>query len=456
MKKNIFALCIVTLVLLTGCGNSIEATGNQEETISVSEDNTESIEETVEESVVPIEAEEEKQDTLAEVNTTNITFVEAEQKFGEYQEKGFEYPAIHQGMAYYEKDMSNEYYYVGKQDSSFLESLNGEYDDTLWLSVKKHLEGGFGYSVSDESVASIEGSSLIPHKQGTVVLSKYDANGDTVESKTIAVTTYNDGRKSEGTRTAMSLNNNWSMHQYNYDANVWKEDVHTIYDFIFLLQGREMYYSFTEPYWTWCDDWSWCEEGDTIFYMNTGVCIEVAELATWMLQNDYEDMGWILVQGNEGHIYNWFYEDGLYYVVDFTAVISSSPLRADEGYVITKPSIYHDDIKIFSNVEDIAEFAKVKSNIHSNYLITMFSSQGHDYIPATLNRAMHDSNAAYHGEEVIVGYEDIVYDDLAVLWSDPNCNITIQRIDWADIPIAVRSNTHAVYGNLLVAYDISK
>ena len=52
----------------------------------------------------------------------------------------------------------------------------------------------------------------------------------------------------------------------------------------------------------------------------TGVCCNFAADALWSLYGDYEANGLIMMSGQMGHVINWFYENGQYYVIDFMCV----------------------------------------------------------------------------------------------------------------------------------------
>lgn len=55
-----------------------------------------------------------------------------------------------------------------------------------------------------------------------------------------------------------------------------------------------------------------------------GVCEDIANVAVYLLQNDYDDIGCIQVTGEYGHMYNYIKQDGIYYVVDFTTLIAGT------------------------------------------------------------------------------------------------------------------------------------
>jgi len=66
-----------------------------------------------------------------------------------------------------------------------------------------------------------------------------------------------------------------------------------------------------------------------------------------------------------------------------------------------------------------------------NYLVYMYSCKGHDYIACNLNTAMNDSYAANRGdfEEIIIGYQDVVMEDLVVLYQKEGIRITFKSFD---------------------------
>lgn len=65
----------------------------------------------------------------------------------------------------------------------------------------------------------------------------------------------------------------------------------------------------------------WTNSGDPelILANNFGVCCETSTVVAYLLEDDYAEVGFIIVHGDSGHQYNYIKDwDGTYYLVDFT------------------------------------------------------------------------------------------------------------------------------------------
>ena len=91
-----------------------------------------------------------------------------------------------------------------------------------------------------------------------------------------------------------------------------------------LIVTRKLYYDNNAP--ILADyGYTWAMSAETFLTNDSGVCCDVANLATYLLQYDYEEIGWIYHHGKGiGHAYNYVYEDGYYYVFDLTQVICNN------------------------------------------------------------------------------------------------------------------------------------
>ena len=211
-------------------------------------------------------------------------------------------------------------YYLGRDDANTKYLLNNKTaeDGVLYLGLPLYLPGEtlskeVFFSISDETVAAIEGDELIGLKQGSFVLSSYDKEKNHIADKTYYVTTFNDSK--DDIAQAMTLQK-VPMGAFTdaEDIDYWKTAICTIQDMSYFLQARFFRYDFArEPELASIErqgdekQWVWEADANTIFNMNGGVCIQVAQLATYMLAGDYEDWGVVMISGNQGHIFNWFY-----------------------------------------------------------------------------------------------------------------------------------------------------
>lgn len=60
-------------------------------------------------------------------------------------------------------------------------------------------------------------------------------------------------------------------------------------------------------------------------YDNCGVCNETAMVVNYLLEGDYEETGTVFVTSEHGHAYNYIFDDGIYYLIDFTDFTSNHP-----------------------------------------------------------------------------------------------------------------------------------
>ena len=353
-------------------------------------------------------------------------------------------------------------YYLGRDDANtkYLQNNKTAEDGVLYLGLPLHLPSetlskAVNFSISDETVATIVGDELIGLKQGSFVLSSYDKDKNHIGDKTYYVTTYNDSK--DDIAQAMTLQKvRMDSFMDAGDIDYWKTAICTIQDMSYFLQARYFCYDFArEPELASIERqgeenrWVWEADANTIFNMNGGVCIQVAQLATYMLAGDYEDWGVVMVTGNQGHIFNWFYEDGYYYLFDFTDVISYNAYNKDYNSSNFYQYVdFSDKVVKRATIEEIREYCTTrKVDLSQNYLIYMYSCKGHDYLPCSLNTGMSDSNGVLNGEydQVIMGYQDVVMEDLVILYEKEECNVEFRSYTREEMPTII---PRGIYGDV--------
>jgi len=336
-------------------------------------------------------------------------------------------------------------YYIGRDDASATNfSKNHKSDAVLYLGLPLYLpktmkEEVYYVSVDDTSVAKVENDELIGLKQGTFTLTTYNQNGTKIEEITYVVATYNDSKENVSTQLSFPAKAD-SMFVWGLTKELpyWKSACKTLMDVSFYFQARNFYYSFEgepegnslngEP----IDDWMYNNDIQTVFETNKGVCLQAAQLAAYLLADDFEDWGVVLVDGLQGHIFNWFYEDGLYYIMDYTSVISYNAWGRDTD-------VYRDfssEVKVCKSIEEIRDYViSGKVDISMNYFVYMYSLRGHDELPCNINTAKYSSRKAMNGEyeEIIVGYQDIVVEDMHVLYLKDGINVKIRAFAPAEM-----------------------
>jgi len=119
-------------------------------------------------------------------------------------------------------------------------------------------------------------------------------------------------------------------------------------------------------------------------------------------------------------VFNWFFEDGWYYIFDFTQVISDNAWNKN-GSSYFNYWDYSDEVRKFKTIEEIREWCMTKKvDIELNYHIYMLSCCGYDRMPASLNTGKSSSvdclNGTYNNGKITMAWQDIVYDTLEVLY----------------------------------------
>jgi len=347
------------------------------------------------------------------------------------------YDSINQLLTVSEVEMP---YYVGKEKKSFLKDK--KYDKVLYLGTPYYLpelnKKAVYFSSSDESVAVIKGNELVGKKQGLVTVTAYNSKKEALGKTVFAVTTYNDGKDVIKARSFEHKGNTWEW--YNTKTpEYWKTAVNTIQDMCFYLQARNFVYDFAkEPEFISAGRWQWTAEPETIFAMSGGVCVQVAQMGNYMLANKYEDWGNIIVSGNQGHIFNWFYEDGYYYIMDFTEVISDNAWNNDGS---GKFRDYTKSIRKFKSIKEIKKWiTSEKVDTKQNFLVCMYSCQGHDYMPAWYDEGCADTRAVTNGtnkETAYYGFQDIVYDEMTILFQRDDLNIGTKSFSIDEMPCEI-------------------
>lgn len=446
MKKKIFFI-LLSLLLLTSCSSKNSIVPEQTSDINT-------VNETSDTSVDKVPINNTDTDTIYVPNNSTVeqslslATKEGQIVSGKRYSESFD---SYDNLIFVTVEKENPYY-IGKQETSWIDSMEGKYDFVVYLTLPLYLPQRYGtknsYSISDSTIAIINGYELVPLKQGIVELTITKEDGST-QTERIAITDYNDGMD-VANKKSFSYEELVAFQEMK-NAEQWRDMINTIPDMIMYLEARLYCYDNREPDFCGIDGWQWTPSGDAISTYNGGVCVQVAQCANYMLAGNFEDWGNIIVFGNQGHIFNWFYEDGKYYIMDFTQVISDNCQYSN----VTAYRTFRNSIESYDSLNEILEYVQCqKVNCAQNYLVCMYSCQGHDYMPLWKDAGISGSNILYEcpEDEYIFGFEDVVMDDLVVLWQDPNINITIRGYTAEELNLALRASNVATYSSQVNYY----
>lgn len=306
----------------------------------------------------------------------------------------------------------------------------GEELDVLYLGmpmVLKDTVDGSYYVSSDPTVAAVVDGKLHGLKEGTIQLQKLDSAGNVLSENTLVVTTFNDGKHPESTYE-IGLDEIFNSRDVEYKFGIvpgfLKTKINTIQDVIAYIQGSYMEYEDIVSCITDNSCWMWAPSGETTITHMRGCYGEMINLASYLLQNDFEEWGYIMALGYSTYTWNIFYEDGYYYVMDFYLVLRDASVN--EAYFEYEP------FKAAS-LDEVKQYIMNQVDLDTTLTIVYVRALGRDQMPAVKLSFLHNSLEIMDGYAEI-GMEKLVYDNIEILYSNQALNYNIVPIPTEEIP----------------------
>ena len=313
--------------------------------------------------------------------------------------------------------------------TSFRQAV-GEDMEVIYLGKPRKLDNkqqsDCEWTSSDDTVAYVRNGIVTGLKEGVVTIFQKRDNKTTGEW-TFAVTTFNDGRQPEFS---------YCLEKEDFDELLWgehgaptpeylRDNINTIHDVITYIHSCGFSRSVDMPiHSNEVTDWYWSTPGSSVILENQGITEDLTSMAGYLLENDFEDWGYIANFGYNLKILNWFYEDGFYYVFDFAKVLSD--IRNDihdASYEIYKTD----------NLDDLGTYVSGIIDTERTIVSVMFSANGHSYPPAYGFSYMHDSSQIYYEHSRIM-LEDIVLDNSRILFTNPAFDYEIVGVPASEMP----------------------
>lgn len=273
--------------------------------------------------------------------------------------------------------------------SSYSANISGRTKVVLFQSKQlvltdKTAKIAFWYSSNSNVIRVSSDGKIIPYSEGIADVYAFDSNGKTIQKFSFYVTTAAD--KNPLGKTQNSYKNIY------YEDTV--EKLSTITDYVSWLYENGAYYdSDREPRgngynWTHNNEacqWLQMANSNWMFKDYAGICCNVAAGSLYALAGDYEEYGLVFMSGYYGHVINYYKENGTYYVIDFTNVISggidiSQYDNSIENYV---KSAVGEGKTLKEAFENICE--KNGGFYYENYIIYGMNLSGLNYYPAECN-----------------------------------------------------------------------
>jgi len=306
----------------------------------------------------------------------------------------------------------------------------GEDADVVFLGKPRDLRvedaSKYAWETSDAAVATVRDGVVTGWSEGVVTISQKQ-DGKSLQEWQFVVTTFNDGRQVE---LSYELGKEKVRELMELDGVVkepafWREQLNTVQDVLAYFQLSGFSLSYDLPILCTVDnEWIWNVPGDTILLENHGMGNDLVCAACYLLQDDYEEQGFIFSFGTGSVAYGWYYEDGFYYLMNYKSFFKDLREGNDEKtYELFKAD----------SVDALAEHVISEVNVEDFLALLMISSQGHDYEPPYYVSYLHDTSEIYHSH-VKIGLEDAVMKGTKVLFSNDAYDYELISVPTAEVP----------------------
>lgn len=297
-------------------------------------------------------------------------------------------------------------------------------------------DGDFLFS-SDESIAEANGNLLYGKKEGYVEISLMNGN-QKKESTNYYITTYNNGRQAEACYEIGpgGFTNSTIEYRGHLDPSFLQAQINTIQDSICYFQESGFRYEDYAPIvMTEQSCWIWSTSGDAVLQNKFGQYSDIANAAAYLLQNDFEDMGFILSYGTYSSVYNWFYEDGFYYVVNYNDVLTDL-INGNCTNIYTPYKT--------ASLEDLTAYVTSMMDLEQKLAVIMLSTDH------TINQPPVYMSFIWNSFELpyvhsVIGYEDVVLENAKILFQNHDYDFEIKSFSSDEMPIGVpRQNNNSI------------
>lgn len=270
------------------------------------------------------------------------------------------------------------------------------------------MEDGVKWTSDNTEIAIVDQNGIVTAvDEGTTVIRCYDESGEETVKYNIYCTTANDGTDPVCYTTELGEYELLDMYD-SRDAEYIQKRLCSIRDVMQFLEFAGYDYDMSAPILVH-EKFTWAMTGEQ-FLTSSGVCCDVANFGAFALQNDYEELGFIFHCGYRvGHVYNYVYEDGFYYIFDLTDVIGCESDYRDFG-------IYKVE-KLEDFTDEILEWKADPNNLAG---VVAVSSFNHPYQPALYLSYIADDSALLSGEYCCAGFENGL--PFEVLYTNPDMN----------------------------------
>ena len=253
---------------------------------------------------------------------------------------------------------------------------------------------------------------------------------------------------------------NWDIDEY---AKYLQKKISTVSEFMYWLDVSNYHYDEIEGLMGYVrDGWSVSNSPEICIDVGFGVCCETSCVLTYMLADDYEEVGFVLITGDYGHQYNYIKDGGKYYFVDFTDFTSGIDHRMPrediwkewkdkicfwsgnslDSKAAKKAACQHDNYDWETNGSSRAKYDLNWNKEHTAAILTIPCYEGMYVPPSTyrddcyqmLDEGIEINGKKYYLNKVYIGFQKEVIKDVHTLF----INSDYKHAKWKLIGIPVK------------------
>lgn len=147
-------------------------------------------------------------------------------------------------------------------------------------------------------------------------------------------------------------------------AKYLQKKITTASEFMYWLAISGYYYNELVGYTSYVKDgWSMNNTPERLVECGFGVCCDTSDLFVYLVGDDYEEAGYVVITGDRGHQYNYVKNKGKYYLLDFTNFTSFHEYSSMEDCW----NRYKDEICFWSGKSLKSDSAKIAACKHDNH-----------------------------------------------------------------------------------------
>lgn len=130
-----------------------------------------------------------------------------------------------------------------------------------------------------------------------------------------------------------------AMELVGSNSKTIQKEVKSLADAFLYLKVAEFGKTHTNTYTPWYNGWGFDHPGDLELSYNDFTCCQgMANVLAYLLQGDYDEVGFIRWIGGGNHVINYVYTNGSYYVFDFTLYCCDGQWLSNVPQIVTQIS----------------------------------------------------------------------------------------------------------------------